>query len=444
MSASSIAADVGARRTSAREIVTAALQAVRASATLNAFTSTLDERALARATSIDAQVAAGTDPGPLAGVPFAAKNLFDVAGSVTRAGATVTARDPPAARDADAIAALERAGAILIGLTNMDEFAYGFTTENAHDGTTRNPHDRARIAGGSSGGSASAVAAGIVPLSLGSDTNGSIRVPAALCGIFGVRPTFGTLSRAGAFPFVNSLDAIGPFARNAADLRAAYAALADTTAVRAVDATGLRVARLGGYFDTALTPEAREAVDSVAQALGGGATVVFEEAERARKAAFVITAAEAGQLHLRRLREHASAYDPAVRDRLLAGALVPAGWYVLAQRFRTHVRSALREIFVSYDVLLAPATPYPATLVGQTTIALDGVTSDIRSNAGAFTQPISFAGVPVLTVPVVRAGRLPVGVQLIGPPGSEATLFALAQTLEESGAVGAGNVPVAG
>jgi hypothetical protein len=143
---------------------------------LNAFTSVFGERAIARAKAVDADVASGRDPGPLAGVPFAAKNLFDVAGVVTRAGAKVTADDPPAAADAEAVAALERRGAILVGATNMDEFAYGFVTENAHDGPTHNPHDRTRIAGGSSGGSAAAVAAELVPLALASDTNGSIRV----------------------------------------------------------------------------------------------------------------------------------------------------------------------------------------------------------------------------------------------------------------------------
>jgi Asp-tRNA(Asn)/Glu-tRNA(Gln) amidotransferase A subunit family amidase len=193
VNATETAAAVRAGTTSARAVVDATLARIAVeNPDLNAFTSVLPRRAVERAEAIDAAIAAGTDPGPLAGVPFAAKNLFDVAGIVTRAGAKVTAGDPPAVSDADAIVALERRGAILVGLTNMDEFAYGFVTENAHDGPTHNPHDLTRIAGGSSGGSASAVGGGLVPLALASDTNGSIRVPAALCGIFGIRPTFGT------------------------------------------------------------------------------------------------------------------------------------------------------------------------------------------------------------------------------------------------------------
>ncbi len=443
MSVATIAQDVRTRRRTARQIVDAALDAIRnENAALNAFTSMLAERARTRADSIDASAAAGEDPGPLAGVPFAAKNLFDVASVVTRAGATVTASDPPATRDADAIAALERAGAILIGLTNMDEFAYGFTTENAHDGATRNPHDRSRVAGGSSGGSAAAVAAGLVPLALGSDTNGSIRVPSAMCGIFGLRPTFGMLSRAGAYPFVNSSDVVGPFARTAGDLRAAYDALAGVPAFpNPLEGEHTRIARLGGYFEKGLVPEALRAVDVVCEALGDVPTVLFAQAELARKAAFIITAAEGGALHAHRLRDHASEYDPAVRGRLIAGALIPAEWYVRAQRFRTYTKRAFDELFAGHDVLLAPATPHPATLIGQQTITIDGITSDVRPNVGVFTQPITLGGVPVVTVPVRFPGHLPLGVQLIGRPGSDTMLLALASVLESRGVVGAGMLP---
>jgi len=375
-------------------------------------------------------------------VPFAAKNLFDVAGIVTRAGAVVTAGDPPAARDADAVAALERQGAVLVGATNMDEFAYGFVTENAHDGATHNPHDLARIAGGSSGGSAAAVAAELVPLSLASDTNGSIRVPAALCGIFGIRPTFGTLSTHGAYPFVNSLDTIGPFARTAADLTAAYAALAPSCVATNGASTAVRCARLGGYFAAGLLPQARHGVDVVCAALDANDVVELAHARQAREAAFLITAAEAGELHAQRLRARAADYDPATRDRLIAGALMPAGWYVRAQRFRSFFRAEIAAAFAGHDVLIAAATPYAATKIGQRTIVIDGAETEVRPNVGVFTQPITLAGVPVVTVPIVERGALPVGVQLIGRPGSENVLLALAEALERRGAVGAGDVPV--
>ncbi len=442
MTAVEIARAVRGRTSSARSIVAAALERIAVcDPELNAFTEVFAERALARADSIDAALAAGDDPGPLAGVPFAAKNLLDVAGVVTRAGAKVTLGDPPAERDADAIVALERQGAVLVGATNMDEFAYGFVTENAHDGPTHNPHDRTRIAGGSSGGSAAAVGAELVPLALASDTNGSIRVPAALCGIFGIRPTFGTLSCHGAYPFVNSLDTLGPFARTAADLAAAFTALAPLFEPHRGPLTGWRCARLGGYFATGLLPAARAAVDAVCAALGAQAEVDLAHARQAREAAFLITAAEAGELHAACLRERAADYDPATRDRLIAGALMPAAWYVRAQRFRSFFKAEIAAAFANHDVLIAAATPYPATAIGQRTIVIDGVDTEIRPNVGVFTQPISLAGVPVVTVPVVEPGALPVGVQLIGRPGSESLLLALAEELERRGAVGAGAVP---
>jgi AtzE family amidohydrolase len=443
VTAAEIASAVRSGTMSAREVVAGALARIAAAdGELNAFTATFAERALARADAIDAGVARGADPGPLAGVPFAAKNLFDIAGIVTRAGAKVTESDPAAVRDADAVAALERHGAVLVGATNMDEFAYGFVTENAHDGPTHNPHDRSRIAGGSSGGSAAAVAAELVALALASDTNGSIRVPAALCGIFGIRPTFGSLSCHGAYPFVNSLDTVGPFARTAADLTLAYNALAGADAIAVTKAGEPTCARLGGYFERGLLPQARRAVDAVCAALGVTATVELTHARQAREAAFVITAGEAGELHAARLRTRAADYDPATRDRLIAGALMPAAWYVRAQRFRTLFRSEVAAAFVQHDVLIAAATPYPATLIGQRTIVIDDEEVEVRPNVGVFTQPVSLAGVPVVTVPVVEREALPTGVQLIGRPGSEPLLLALAELLERNGAVGAGAVPM--
>lgn len=208
---------------------------------------------------------AGGDTGalPLLGVPFAVKNLFDVQGLCTRAGSKIECDAPPAARDALLVRRLEAAGAILVGTLNMDEYAYGFTSENTHYGPVHNPHDLGRTAGGSSGGSGAALAAGQVPLTLGSDTNGSIRVPASLCGVFGLKPTYGRLPRSGSYPFVASLDVLGPLARGVADLALAYDAMQgpdahdSACAGRAVQVVGpllerssdgLRLAVLDGYF----------------------------------------------------------------------------------------------------------------------------------------------------------------------------------------------------
>ena len=233
----------------------------------------------------------------------------------------------------------------------MDEYAYGFTTENSHDGPTRNPHDPARVAGGSSGGSAAAVAAGQVPLTLGSDTNGSIRVPSSLCGVFGLKPTYGRLPRNGSYPFVASLDHLGPFARSAHDLALAYDAIQgfDGADPACVDRAGraATAATLGERIDglrigrpRRLLPRARRraspraAVARVAQSLGAHRTVNLPQVERARAAAFLITNAEGAALHLRDLRTRAADFEPLSRDRFLAGALLPAAWPLQAQRLR--------------------------------------------------------------------------------------------------------------
>src|SRR3954469_13726520 len=213
--ASEIAHAVSARTMSAAAAVDAALARIaKHDAVLNSFTNVVADRARARARAIDAAIAAGKNPGPLAGVPFAVKNLFDVKGLPTRAGSKINRDLAPSPRDAALVERLEAAGAVLVGALNMGEYAYDFTGENVHDGPSRNPHDTTRMTGGSSGGSGAAVGGGLVPLALGSDTNGSIRVPSSFCGIFGLKPTYGRLSRARSFPFVASLDHLGPFARS--------------------------------------------------------------------------------------------------------------------------------------------------------------------------------------------------------------------------------------
>ncbi len=444
-----LAAAVRARQVTARAITELALDRIAAThAQLNAFTTVTTDRARAEAVEVDAAVAAGRDPGPLAGVPYAVKNLFDLAGTVTVAGSKINRDLPPAIEDATAVERLRRAGAICIGALNMGEYAYDFVTDNAHDGPTRNPHDLARSAGGSSGGCGAAIAGGLVPLSLGTDTNGSIRVPSSFCGIWGLKPTYGRLSRAGSFPFVDSLDHIGPFARSVADLAASYDAMQGpdprdhACAQRAAEPAfpsleaglgGLRVAVLGGYFEKNCPVQARSAVAAVASVLGGARRVELPQAASARAAAYLITASEGGQFHLDRLRRRAADFDPAARDRFLAGALLPAAWYLHAQKFRAWYRAQVSELFRHTDILLAPATPVSATLIGQETMSLEGVEMPVRPNLGLFTQPISFIGLPVVAAPVHHVGPLPIGVQLIAAPWGEAGLLRVARVLEQSG-----------
>lgn len=444
------------RETTAVAVAQSALdQIARHNPLLNCFTTVLGEQALHDAARIDRQLADGKDPGPLAGVPIGVKDLFDVAGVVTLAGSKLLAANAPASSDALLLQRLKQAGAVLVGCQNMDEFAYGFTTENAHYGATRNPHDTQRVAGGSSGGSAAAVAAGLTALSLGSDTNGSIRVPASFCGIFGLKPTFGRLPRTGTFPFVHDLDHLGPFARNVQDLSLAYDLMQGHDAgdpgcaMRATEPAspalgdsiaGLRAGVLTGWFEEGASAEALDAVARVAAALGPVTRVALPEAQRARAAAFCITCASGAALHQQRLQASPQDLDPATRDRLLAGTLLPATVLVQAQRFRRWFAAAAAQVFSKVDILLAPATPGVAPLIGQKTMLLGKVEVLTRPNIGIHTQPISFIGLPVVAVPVWTASGLPIAVQVIAPPWKEALALRVAAHLEKTGVVAAGNI----
>jgi 1-carboxybiuret hydrolase len=320
-----------------------------------------------------------------------------------------------------------------------------------HDGPSRNPHDPTRMTGGSSGGSGGAVGGALVPIALGSDTNCSIRVPSSFCGIFGLKPTYGRLSRARSFPFVASFDHLGPFARNVGDLALAYDAMqgpdADdaacttrpvepVTSLLAQGLTGLRVAVAGGYFQKNVFPEAVEAVSRVAKALDAATTIEIPEAARARAAAYVISTTEGASLHLDRLRKRPNDFDPAVRDRLIAGAMVPAPLVDRAQKFRRWYRAKVLELFKSVDVIIAPATPCTAPKLGQVNFVLDGVELPVRANIGIHTQPISFIGLPVVAVPVPLE-PMPIGVQIIAAPWREDIALRVAYALERMGVAAA-------
>ncbi len=452
--AAEIAAAVRSGAASASEVALAALTRIaERNPSLGAFTDVTATRALAKAAAIDAKRARGEELGLLAGAPFAVKNLFDVAGLATRAGSKINRALPPATRDATLVTRMDASDAVLLGALNMGEYAYDFTGENAHDGPSRNPHDPAHMSGGSSGGSGTAAASGMVPITLGSDTNGSIRVPSSLCGLFGLKPTYGRLSRARTFPFVASFDHLGPLARSTRDLALAYDAMigpdADDPALANVEAkpvaaglaegaSAIRIARLGGYFEKSGEPAAFAAVANVAKALGVSETVMLPEADRARAAAYLITMVEGGTLHLPRLRERPQDFDPDVRDRLFAGAMLPGAWVAQAQKFRRWWRGEVLKLFEKFDVLLAPATPCRAPRIGQKTFILDGRKMLVRPNLGLYTQPLSFIGLPVVAVPVWAAGeRLPIGVQVIAPPWREDLALRVAYALERDGAVSA-------
>ncbi len=426
-------------RTRATQVVEAALDRIgREGERYNCFTQVLAAQARADAARIDAAIKAGGNPGTLAGVPFAVKNLFDVAGQVTLAGSKINRDNPPAKEDAAVVRALRGAGAVLLGMLNMDEYAYGFTTENTHYGPARNPYDLARSAGGSSGGSSAAVAAGLVPFSLGTDTGGSIRVPASLCGLFGLKPTFGRVARDGTALFSPSVDHVGPLARSVRDLAMVFDLLQPdpVTPVLNDGLRGLRVALAGGYFQEYAEPEAVAAARRVAEALGARGELVVPHAAEGRAAATIVTAVEGSGLHLANLRKRPQDFDPMTRDRFLAAALLPGSVYSRAQSARRAYQHEVNALFAQVDILVTPTTPIAAPLIGQEQVGFGGAAFPARAHLGRYTIPFSIIGLPALSVPVRGAGALPRGAQLIAAPFKEAVLLRAAAHLEAQGVAG--------
>ena len=456
--AADMAAAVRGGHVTATALAHASLERIAATqARVNAFTDVTAKRALQTAADLDTRLAIGDSTAlalPLLGVPFAVKNLFDVADLTTLAGSKIERGKPVATADAPLVARMQAAGAVLVGALNMDEYAYGFTTENTHYGATHNPHDLSRIAGGSSGGSGAAVAAGQVPITLGSDTNGSIRVPASLCGVWGLKPTFGRLSRRGTYPFVYSIDHLGPMASTLGGLALAYDALQCPdpldTGCHALEVQpvvpqlsqgmeglqGLRIGVLGGYFHNHASPAAREVVGLAAKTLGAQDEVIWPDAALSRAAAFIITASEGGSLHLNDLRTRADEFEPLSVDRFISGTLQPADWTIKAHRVRRMVRDKVNALFKDWDILLTAATPVSASLIGAEWLDINGTQHPARAAMGLLTQPISFAGCPVVAAPMwpTTTGGMPIGVQIIAAPWREDLAFRAAHVLSSAGA----------
>lgn len=442
-----IAAAIRSGSSKAVDVVGAALARIdRLNPSINAFTEVTRKQAVEAATAVDAKVAKGIDPGPLAGVPFGVKNNFDIEGVTTLAGSKVYRGRAAAGADAFAVQSLKRAGAILLGALNMDEFACGITTENAHYGPTRNPLDTERISGGSSGGSAAAVAAGMVPLAVGTDTGGSIRVPSAMCGVFGMKPTYGRLSRTGVVPFSWSMDHVGPLAKTLGDLAAGYDALQGRDPVDPVqnarnaepalpaisEGPGkLRIALLDGWFKDNAGEDAEACVEQAAERLKITHRASLSRTDVARAAMNLIVMTEASAFLLPELRKHDKDFDPMTRSRLLASAMLPAGYAAAAQRFRAWYRQQAAELFKTADVLIAPALPFPATRIGQDRIVFRGKDILCRPMFTLLTAPLSFLGLPVVMVPVHRSEGMPLGVQVIAKPFAEADAFRVAAGLTQ-------------
>lgn len=440
---------------SVRTIIDSALERInRVNPTLNAYTTVTHQRAQQTADQADARLKAGEKPRPLEGVPFAVKNLYDIKDIVTLAGSKINADNTPAAADAVLIKRLENAGAILLGSLAMGEYAYDFTGENSHYGNCANPWAPERMSGGSSSGSGSACAGGIAPIALGSDTNGSIRVPASFCGIFGLKPTYGRLPRTGSYPFCDSLDHLGPLARTAKDLSLSFdimqgydandhgcakQPILNTFSTLNDGLNTIKMKKAVGYFDNPEFPQAQQAVSKICHALNVNTdstahTVELVGTLEGRSAAYLITNVEGSALHKTRLQTRSHDFDPDTRDRFLAGTMLPAQWYIRAQQVRHWYRNLTLKAFEDTDIIIAPATPFTAPLMGEKHFSIHGVDQLLRPNLGYFTQPISSTGFPSVVVPTIDDNTgMPIGVQIIAAPWREDLCLRVAYYLEQQG-----------
>ncbi|HEF5153517.1 amidase [Burkholderia multivorans] len=421
-----IARAVRAGRLSAVKVARQALDDIGARhAQFNAISTCFDTRALEAAARIDACVRAGRDAGPLAGVPFVVKSNFDVAGYATVAGSPTRLRAPAARCDAVMVDRLVQAGAVPVAATHMDEFACGATGVNPHFGAVRLPADPSRMTGGSSSGSAAAVAAGHVPLALGSDTNGSIRAPAALCGVWAIKPTHGRLSMDGCVPYASSLDVAGGFAANLDDLCVLYDALSGTSCDDSpAGHVPLRVGVLTGEFERRADAQVRRAVERATACLARHdhvQAVPIDESvlEPIRASARLVSNFEVARRHRALLDADASHVSAHLHERIRNGLAIDDAAYADALAHRAEWQARLAALFERFDILIAPATPYVAPRFCDATVDVNGEALDPKTTLGMFTQPISFAGLPVVSAPCRVTGELPAGVQLIGRPGDE-------------------------
>ncbi|MGZ5061600.1 MAG: amidase [Usitatibacter sp.] len=401
-----------------------ALAKARASASLNAFTF-IPERL------------APPGAGLLAGVPIVVKDLMHVAGMPVTGGGKAMGR-AVATRDAEVVARLKRAGAVVVGLANLHEFAYGITSDNVHFGRVANPVAPSRIPGGSSGGSAAAVAAGIARHAIGTDTGGSIRMPAACCGVVGFKPSYDALPREGVIDLAASLDHVGPITRSVDDGAAMFAAMLGLDAMpRWVrrDLSGVRAARLGGYFAEPLDGEVAAALDEAMAALARGGARCTEAtipgAELSPAILLMTISPEATAFHGDRLRERGDDFGGEVRMRLEMGLFFPGHWYLKAQRMRSALVARIEAAFGSADVLVCPTMRAPAPEVGASRIAIGGMSFALHTGVTNFTQPFNLAGLPAISVPwAMSKDGVPIAIQLVGARGHDWRVLSIAERLE--------------
>jgi aspartyl-tRNA(Asn)/glutamyl-tRNA(Gln) amidotransferase subunit A len=447
------AAELRAGNVSSVELTTAALERIqRLDPKLNAFLTVTAGSALDEARRADEELREGHDRGPLHGIPIALKDLFLTRGVRTTGGSKLYEHYVPAI-DAAVVERLTAAGAVLMGKLNMHELAYGITSANPHFGPVRNPWNTEHSPGGSSGGSGAAVAAGFVFAAMGSDTGGSIRIPASFCGVAGIKPTYGRVSRYGTFPLGYSLDHMGPLARSVRDAATVLNAIAghdardaassrraveDFVPVAGVSIRGVRIGVPENYYFERLDPGVEVGVRGLlrlAATLGAEIRPVrVPDIAALNAVARVILLAEASAVYESQMQDR-SKFGADVLALLDQGRLIPATDYVNAQRLRRRMRQQFAELWRDMDCLVAPATPAPAPKIGQTTVLLGGEEEDVRLAATRFARGINVLGLPAVSLPCgLTSEGLPAGAQIIGPAFSEAALARVGAALEDAGA----------
>jgi aspartyl-tRNA(Asn)/glutamyl-tRNA(Gln) amidotransferase subunit A len=418
---------------------------------LNAFITVTADVALAQAREAEREIAGGQYRGPLHGIPISLKDLIDTRGTRTTCGSRILAEHVPL-RDATVTTRLREAGAVLLGKNALHEFAFGVTSNNPHYGPTRNPWDIDHIPGGSSGGSGAAVAAGLGPVSLGTDTGGSIRIPASVCGVVGLKPTYGRVSRHGVFPLSWTLDHIGPLTRSVEDAALVLRAIAGpdpadpSTLGHAVPdfhaglGGPLRGGRLGVLDDEyhqEMTDEVRSrfrAALEVLRSLGLRLEdVPFPRPNEARAAATAVILAEAASVHEGWMRERPGDYGPETLDLLRQGAFVTASQYLRAQKVRALLLGEVDAWLAPYAAVVLPSVPTTAPPIGQSTLKVGGRQIEVRGFLTRFSRLINLVGLPAISVPCgFGDDGLPIGLQIVGRPMDEATILAIAHAYERA------------
>lgn len=445
-SANQIASAVSRGASSASSQVEAALDRATASSHLNIFTRLDTSAALELAATVDRRIGDGEDLGPLAGVPFVVKDLIDQSGLPNTCGAGFAPFTPAA--DAPCVARLKSAGAIPIGRVGLHEFAFGFSSENPWFGPVRNPIDPELSPGGSSGGSAAAVAAGVVPIALGTDTGGSVRVPAALCGIVGLKVTHGRGSLRGVYPLAPGLDTVGPLAASVADAETVFRVIGghDPLDPLSIDqpiapspeprsVAGLRLAVPHPWVDTGYEPRIEEDFAVTLQELADlGAVIEHVTIEETAPPGQGLASAyfEVAPIHRQRYLADPESYGAEVQQRMEDVLAVTAEQYADALQWRSRVRSGLEDCLQSHDAIVTPTTAAVTKPIGQETIELTTGSVHYRSPLSHFTSLVNNAGLPALSLPIRNTGAPPLSLQLIGPAWSEGELLAIGKGLESS------------